>query len=153
MVKLIDTKMLRYSSIEASGIMEIDDEYIYPSERYYNTIEKEEILGMKPLGRIYFDRYNHLDYTDGTPKERAIIDGGERGMIERYMEPGARVYTDNMVLNIIRSKVYENNDELKPKLPVEVYEFLTEIASNKGKNKPARAKELLEKFNVVGTTV
>ena len=151
MAYLVDTSKLKFSYIKNDyNLMKIDDEYIYPSDSYENNF-KSELLGMKPLGRIYFDHYEHLNYTDNTPVERAIIDGGTRGMIEKYMKPGARVYTEEMVCNIINSRIYENSDELKPKLPSEVYNFLTEIAENKGKNKPSRAKELLEKFKVVGS--
>lgn len=145
-MKLINTDKLRYHH---SGLMGIDDEYIYNSKGYETDL-KNEILGLKPLGRIYFDTFNNLNYTDGTPVEKPIITHGELGMIERYMKPGARVYTDEMVVNIIQSRIYEQSDELKPKLPIEVYEFLSEIANNKAKNKPKRAKELLDQFKVIG---
>lgn len=149
MTKLIDTRKLRYDSISEFGIMEIADEYIYP-RRGYETTLKDDVIGMKPLGRIYFHEFKNLNYTDGTPVECAAINGGEFGMIDRYMKAGARVYTDEMVVNLIQSRIYEGNDELKPKLPVEVYDFLNEIANNKAKDKPKRAKELIKKFKVVG---
>lgn len=150
-MKIIDTSKLRFYRGESSNysLMEIDDEHIYDS-RGYETKLKEEILALKPLGRIYVDKFNNLDYSDGTPVEKPIITYGELGMINKYMKPGARVYTDEMVVNIIQSRIYEQNEELKPKLPVEVFEFLTEIANNKAKNKPKRAKELLTQFKVVG---
>lgn len=145
-MKLIKTDKLRYYD---AHLMEIDEEHIY-NARGYETNLKKEILGLKPLGRIYFDTFNNLDYTDGTPVEKPIITHGELGMIKRYMKPGARVYTDEMVVNIIQSRIYEQSDELKPKLPIEVFEFLSEIANNKAKNKPKRAKELLDQFKVIG---
>ena len=150
-MKLINTDKLRYHHGINShhSLMEIDDEYIYSSNSYETNL-KDEILGLKPLGRIYFDTFNNLNYTDGTPVEKPIITRGERGMIDRYMKPGARVYTDEMVVNIIQSRIYEQSEELKPKLPIEVYEFLSEISNNKAKNKPKRAKELLDQFKVIG---
>ena len=150
-MKLIDTKKLRYHHVRNlnGSLMEIDDEHVYEA-RGYETNLKEEILSLKPLGRIYVDKCKNLDYSDGTPVEIPFIGGGEFGMINRYMKPGARVYTDEMVVNIIQSRIYEQSDELKPKLPIEVYEFLSEIADNKAKDKPKRAKELLDNFKVVG---
>lgn len=150
-MKLIDTSKLRFHHGRDlhHSLMEIDDEHIY-NTMGYETKLKDEILGLKPLGRIYVDKFNNLNYSDGTPVEKPVITDGELGMINKYMKPGARVYTDEMVVNIIQSRIYEQTDELRPKLPVEVFEFLTEIANNKAKDKPKRAKELLDQFKVVG---
>lgn len=152
MSKIIDTTKLKYSSLREVGYMEIDEEHIYPvkSAYDYKTIDDREIVGMKPVGRLYFDKYKNLDYTDGIPVEKAIVDGGERGMIRKYLKPGVAMYTGEMVKEIIKSRLYENVDDLKPKIPEEVYEFLEDIANNKAKQKPKKAKELLSKYKMVG---
>lgn len=148
MKKLIKTKKLEYPGKFHDGYMMIDEEHIHDMDFAYSTTE--DILNvLKPLGRLYFDEYKNLNYTDGTPVERAVVSGGERGMIERYLRPGVRVYTEDMVVNIIKSKLYEQNNELKPKLPQEVADFLKEISNNQATDKPKRAKILLEKYNVI----
>lgn len=142
-MKLIDTKQLRYHS--GDGLMEIDEEHIYDSYGYSRTTN-EYILGMKPLGRIYFRPATNLDYTDGTPKEFAYISGGEKGVEDKYLKAGERVYTQEMVVNIINSRCHD--EKLLPKIPLDVYELLKELSENKGRNKPVRAKEILEKYEV-----
>ena len=151
MNKLIDTKMLRYASTaDEIGFMEIDEEHIHDNDGY-STTDIKESLGLKPVGRVYFFEYENLDYRDGGAVEKPVITGGEVGMINRYLKPGVKVYTEEMVINIVKSRLYENNEELKPKLPKDVAEFLNEIEKNTGKNKPKRAKELLNKYSVVGS--
>lgn len=143
-MKIIDTKQLRYHS--GDGLMEIDEEHIYDSYGY-STTTNEFVLGMKPLGRIYFRPATNLDYVDGTPVEMSYISGGEKGVIDKYLKAGERVYTQEMVVNIINSRCYDK--ELLPKLPLDVYELLSELSENKGKNKPTRAKEILDKYEVL----
>lgn len=142
-MKLIDTKQLRYHS--GNGLMEIDEEHIYDSNGYSYTTD-DLILGMKPLGRIYFRPATNLDYVDGTPVEMSYISGGEKGVIDKYLKAGEIVYTQEMVVNIINSRCYD--EKLLPKLPLEVYELLKELSENKGNNKPTRAREILEKYEV-----
>ena len=144
-MKIIDTAKLKYDSRLQTGFMKIDDEHIYDIAGYSTTTDKC-ILGMKPLGRIYFGELKHLNYTDGTPVEVPYISNGEIGMKDKYLKAGQRVYTEEMVANIINSRCYD--DSLLPKLPVEVYELLKELTENKGKNKGSRAKLMLEKYEV-----
>lgn len=144
-MKVIDTTRLQYDSRLQTGFMKIDDEHISDIDGYSTTTE-EYILGMKPLGRIYFRGFENLNYTDGTPVETAHISGGEKGIIDKYLKAGQRVYSEEMVVNIINSRCHD--EKLLPKLPLDVYELLKELSENKGKNKPARAKELLEKYEV-----
>lgn len=147
-MKLIDTSKLKYHY--KADMMAIDDELIYDDTYGYNTYDKEYLLSLKPLGRIYFSPLQNLDYVDGTPVEAPYITGGEKGMIDKYLKAGARVYTEEMVLNILKSKLYENSDELKPKLPEDLHNFLVELSENKAKDKPQRAKEFLDKYKLVG---
>lgn len=149
MTKLIDTKMLRYAENQDVGIMKIDDEHIYPTNNYYETLDDSEILGMKPVGRIYFNWSDILEYWDGSPTEWPIISGGESGIADKYLKAGEAVYTEEMVLNIIRSKVYENNINLISKLPTEIYYFLEDVADGKLEGISKDAKKLLEKFDVI----
>ena len=67
-MKIIDTTRLQYDSLLQTGFMKIDDEHVSDADGY-STITKEYILGMKPLGRIYFGELKHLNYTDGTAVE------------------------------------------------------------------------------------
>ena len=144
-MKIIDTTRLQYDSLLQTGFMKIDDEHISDANGY-STITKEYILGMKPLGRIYFRGLEHLNYTDGTPVETAHISGGEKGIIDKYLKAGQRVYSEEMVINIINSRCYDSS--LLPKLPFEVYKLLKELTENKGKNKASRARLMLEKYEV-----
>ena len=144
-MKIIDTSKLQYDPRVQHGFMKIDDEHIYDIAGYNTTTDKC-ILGMKPLGRIYFGELKHLNYTDGTPVEVPYISNGERGMEDKYLKAGQHVYTEEMVVNIINSRCYD--DSLLPKLPFEVYELLKELTENKGKNKASRAKLMLEKYEV-----
>lgn len=145
-MKIIDTTKLQYDSLLQTGFMKIDDEHISDADGY-STITKEYILGMKPLGRIYFRGLENLNYTDGTPVETAHISGGEKGIMDKYLKAGQRVYSEEMVVNIINSRCYDSG--LLPKLPFEVYELLKELTENKGKNKGSRAKLMLEKYEVM----
>ena len=144
-MKVIDTAKLQYDSQLQTGFMKIDDEHVSDIVGY-NTTTKKCILGMKPLGRIYFGELKNLNYADGTPVETPCILGGEKGMIDKYLKAGQRVYTEEMVVNIIDSRCYDSS--LLPKLPLEVYELLKELTENKGKNKGSRAKLILEKYKV-----
>lgn len=144
-MKIIDTARLQYDSRLQTGFMKIDDEHVSDIAGY-NTTTNNYILGMKPLGRIYFGELKHLNYADGTPVETAYISGGEKGMEDKYLKAGQRVYTEEMVVNIINSRCYDSI--LLPKLPFEVYELLKELTENKGKNKGSRAKSMLEKYEV-----
>lgn len=144
-MKVIDTAKLQYDSRLQTGLMKIDDEHVYDIAGY-NTTSEKYILGMKPLGRIYFGELKHLNYTDGTPVEAPCISGGEKGMTDKYLKAGRRVYTEEMVVNIINSRCYDSS--LLPKLPLEVYELLKELTENKGKSKGSRAKLILEKYEV-----
>ena len=144
-MKIIDTSKLQYDPRVQHGFMKIDDEHVSDIAGY-NTTSEEYILGMKPLGRIYFGELKNLNYTDGTPVEVPCISGGEKGMIDKYLKAGQRVYTEEMVVNIINSRCYDSS--LLPKLPSEVYELLKELTENKGKNKGSRAKLMLEKYEV-----
>ena len=144
-MKIIDTAKLQYDSRLQIGFMRIDDEHV-SDIAWYNTTTEKCILGMKPLGRIYFGELKNLNYTDGTPVEMPYISGGEKGMEDKYLKAGQRVYTEEMVVNIINSRCYDSS--LLPKLPFEVYELLKELTENKGKNKGSRAKLILEKYKV-----
>lgn len=144
-MKIIDTAKLQYDSQLRTGFMKIDDEHV-SDIAWYNTTTEKCIIGMKPLGRIYFGELKNLNYTDGTPVEMPYISGGEKGMIDKYLKAGQRVYTEEMVVNIINSRCYDSS--LLPKLPFEVYELLKELTENKGKNKGSRAKLILEKYEV-----
>lgn len=127
----------------------IPNEYLMEDEGY-TVLDNLLSVGMKPLGRIYFDRHENLNYTDGTPVEKPIISGGEKGVLQEYLKAGERVYTEKQVINIINSRCYESNDDLKPKIPPEIAQFLKGVSKNTAKNKPKRAKELLEKYSVIG---
>ena len=81
-----------------------------------------------------------------SPVETAHISGGEKGIIDKYLKAGQRVYSEEMVVNIINSRCYDSS--LLPKLPFEVYELLKELTENKGKNKASRARLMLEKYEV-----
>ena len=146
---ITDTSKLRFSSLLKYGQMEIDDEYVVEGKGY-DTLDERFILGMKPLGRIFFNPLENLNYTDGTPVETAHITGGEKGITDKYLKAGKRVYTEDMVLNIIQSRCYEVHDELKPKIPKDVHELISEIANNTAKNKGDRARSFLEKYKVEG---
>ena len=96
-MKIIDTDKLQYDSRLQTGFMKIDDEHVSDITGY-NTTTKKCILGMKPLGRIYFGEFKNLNYTDGTPVETPHISGGEKGMTDKYLKAGQRVYTEEMVV-------------------------------------------------------
>ena len=124
----------------------VDDEYLIDEDRY-SVLDTKEYLGMKALGRIYFHSYSNLNYTTGEPVEKAIISGGERGVEEKYLKPGVRVYTEEQVKTIILKGLYEDTEELNPRLPVDVWTLLEELSTNKAKNKSKRAKDILEKYS------
>ena len=126
----------------------IDDEYLVDEDRYF-VLDTKEFLGMKALGRIYFDSYSNLNYTTGEPVEKAIISGGEQGVEKKYLKHGARVYTEEQVKTIILKGLYEDNEELNPKLPIDVWTLLEELSNNKAKNKSKRAKDILEKYSKI----
>ena len=126
----------------------IDDEYLIDEDRY-SVLDINEFLGMKALGRVYFHSYDNLNYTTGEPVEKAIISGGERGVEEKYLKPGARIYTEEQVKTIILKGLYEDTEELNPRLPVDVWTLLEELSNNKAKNKSKRAKDILEKYSKI----
>ena len=94
-MKIIDTARLQYDSRLQAGFMKIDDEHVSDTVGYNTTTDKC-VLGMKPLGRIYFGELKNLNYTDGTPVETPYISGGEKGMTDKYLKAGQRVYTEEM---------------------------------------------------------
>jgi hypothetical protein len=126
----------------------IDDEYLVDEDRY-SILDRKEPLGMKALGRIYFHSYSNLDYTTGEPVEKAVISGGERGVEGKYLKHGVRVYTEEQVKTIILKGLYEDNEELNPKLPNDVWALLEELSNNKAKNKSKRAKDILQKYSKI----
>ena len=126
----------------------VDDEYLIDEDRY-SVLDTKEYLGMKALGRIYFHSYSNLNYTTGEPVEKAIISGGERGVEEKYLKPGARIYTEEQVKTIILKGLYEDTEELNPRLPVDVWTLLEELSNNKAKNKSKRAKDILKKYSKI----
>ena len=87
-MKIIDTARLQYDSRLQTGFMKIDDEHVSDIAGYNTTTEKC-IIGMKPLGRIYFGELKNLNYTDGAPVETPYISGGEKGITDKYLKAGA----------------------------------------------------------------
>lgn len=131
--------------------MHVPDEYLIPdSEWKYSALSKDFDLGMKPVGRLFGTTSQYLKYSDGTPVTILAVDGGEHGMADRYLKAGKLVYTEDQVKNIINSRCYEQNEELTPKITAELESFLKGIANNTMKDKPKKAKELLEKYSVIG---
>lgn len=145
---ITDVTKLRKGIFDKDWI--IPDEYLVPQG--YSVLDPKEPLGMKSIGRIYYQPARNLDYVSGEPVELPYIDGGEVGVTDRYMKAGAKVYTEEQVKNLLQSRAYEVNEDLKPKLPEDVYGFLSEVSNNKAKDKPKRAKELLNKYKLVGVT-
>ncbi|MEK0398587.1 hypothetical protein [Tetragenococcus halophilus] len=128
----------------------IPDEYLSKDNHYkYSIMDESYRFNMKPVGRVYFAGLADLNYTDGTPKEAPLIGGGEFGTIDRYLTPGCLVYTEDQVENLINSRLYEDEDQFKPKITKELETLLTELSENKAKNKAKRAKEMLEKYQVI----
>lgn len=145
---ITDVTKLRKGIFDKDWI--IPDEYLVPQG--YSVLDPKEPLGMKSIGRIYYQPARNLDYVSGEPVELPYINGGQVGVTDRYMKAGAKVYTEEQVKNLLQSRAYEVNEDLKPKLPEDVYEFLEEIANNEAKRKPTRAKEFLSKYKMVGVT-
>lgn len=143
-MKITDVSKIKHNSWGIS----IPDEYLV--KEGYSVVDGNELTGMKAVGRIYYSPASNLDYTTGEPVEMAYITGGERGVTNQYMRAGVRVFTEEQVLNMLNSRCYEANDELKPKLPEDVYDFLEKISKNTAKRKPSTAAELLEKYNKIG---
>lgn len=139
-----DTESLKYNRLG----YEIDEIDLHKTNGY-TQIDELETLGVKPLGRIYFDEYANLDYTTGEPVEKAVISGGEIGVLKKYLKAGEKVYSSEQVKDLINARIYEKNECLKPKLPEDVYAFLKELSNNKAKDKPVRALELMSKYKMI----
>lgn len=144
-MKITDVSKLHHQTY---GGWVIPDEYLVPEG--YSVLDHEEFTGMKAIGRVYFRPADNLDYTTGEPVEMAYITGGEKGVTDSYLKPGARVFTEEQVINLLNSRCYESNEKLKPKLPEDVYEFLEQLADNTAKMKPIRARAFLSKYKKEG---
>lgn len=143
-MKITDVSKIKFNSWGHS----IPDEYLV--KEGYSVLDDNELTGMKAVGRIYYSPAGNLNYTTGEPVEMGYVTGGERGVTDLYLRPGVRVFTEEQVLAMLNSRCYEANDELKPKLPEDVYAFLEEISKNTAKRKPSTAAGLLEKYNKIG---
>lgn len=127
----------------------IDDEYLIPDTLHrYSVLKKDGQFRMKPVGRIYFEPMENLNYVGGGAVEHAWITSGERGVEDRYLKPGVAVFTERQVEQIVDGRLYDESH--KPKLPEDVYNFLKEIAAGKAKNKNKRAQNFLDEFKVIG---
>ena len=90
--------------------LEVPDEVLYDTGMpYYTVADNGSIVGMKPVGRLYFDHYNHLDYSDGTAVERPVIDGGEKGVVERYLHTPTTLFTEEQVLQILHAALFDKD--------------------------------------------
>lgn len=88
--------------------LEVPDEILYDTDMpYYTVADNGSIVGMKPVGRLYFDKYNHLDYSDGTAVERPVISGGEKGVVERYLHTPTTLFTKEQVLQILHAALFD----------------------------------------------
>lgn len=127
----------------------IDDQYLIPDTAYrYSVLKDDGHFRMKPVGRVYFEPMEHLNYVGGGAVEHAWITSGEHGVIDRYLKPGVAVFTQKQVEEIVDGRLYDKSHN--PKLPEEVYNFLKEIAAGKAKNKNQRAQRFLDEFKVIG---
>lgn len=88
--------------------LEVPDEILYDTDMpYYTVADNGSIVGMKPVGRLYFDKYNHLNYSDGTAVERPVISGGEKGVVERYLHTPTTLFTEEQVLQILHAALFD----------------------------------------------
>lgn len=150
-MKILDITKIQtdYKTLEVT----IPDEYLAPQEEYrYSIFEDQYALKMKPVGRVYYGQLKNFNYTDGTPVECALVSGGEAGVEKRFLRAGVPVYTSEQVELIINNRCYESNNNMKPRISNELANFLRDVAAGTAKNKPTRAKELLDKYEVVGET-
>lgn len=88
--------------------LEVPDEILYDTDMpYYTVADNGSIVGMKPVGRLYFYKYTNLDYTDGTAVELPVISGGEKGVIERYLHTPTTLFTEEQVLQILHAALFD----------------------------------------------
>ena len=88
--------------------LEVPDEILYDTDMpYYTVAGNGSIVGMKPVGRLYFYKYTNLDYTDGTAVELPVISGGEKGVIERYLHTPTTLFTEEQVLQILHAALFD----------------------------------------------
>ena len=121
LIKYEDLRNLRYAKTSSvvpknkkeefdsdTCFLEVPDEILYDTDMpYYTVADNGSIVGMKPVGRLYFDKYNHLDYSDGTAVERPVIDGGEKGVVERYLHTPTTLFTEEQVLQILHAALFD----------------------------------------------
>ncbi|MCG0810311.1 hypothetical protein IMAU10576_02440 [Lactiplantibacillus plantarum] len=88
--------------------LEVPDEVLYDTHMpYYTVADNGSIVGMKPVGRLYFYQYNYLDHSDGTAVECPVISGGEKGVVERYLHTPTTLFTEEQVLQILHAALFE----------------------------------------------